>query len=61
MRAQDDGKFRCEQGKLENVLPTDAELTGALGLESAIGPAFFPHETIFPTSFNPHEASRYYA
>ncbi len=46
---------------LEGVLLDDADLrganlTGATGLEYAIGPAFFSHETIFPNSFNPHEA-----
>ncbi len=68
MRAQDDGKFRCEQGKLENVLPTDEDLTVALGAgtgechrASLLLARDFSQETIFPTSFNPHEASRYYA
>ncbi|MDG2208025.1 MAG: pentapeptide repeat-containing protein [Pirellulales bacterium] len=46
---------------LEGVLLDDADLrgadlTGAVGLDYAIGPAYFSHETIFPTSFNPHEA-----
>jgi len=46
---------------LEGTLLDDADLrgadlTGATGLEYAIGPAYFSHETLLPAYFNAHDA-----